>query len=64
MKDQFNRNYCSCKYYVPCGLCTYYDKPCREVCGKGKKPSQKNDDVIIPFLVTDKNGHIIGTKYV
>ena len=21
-----------CKYYAPCGLCTYYDKPCNEIC--------------------------------
>ena len=23
-----------CKYHAPCGLCTYYDKKCDEICGK------------------------------
>lgn len=49
MKDQFNRNYCSCKYYAPCGLCTYYDKPCREVCGNNSNTNRNNIIEFVPF---------------
>lgn len=40
-----------CKYYAPCGLCTYYDKPCDKVCKRQerqikRKTSFLDDDVI------------------
>lgn len=27
-----------CPYHAPCGFCVKFDKPCKEVCGLGKKP--------------------------
>lgn len=26
-----------CRYYAPCGLCTFYNKPCKEICGRKPK---------------------------
>lgn len=26
-----------CKYYAPCGLCTYYGEPCSKICGTKTK---------------------------
>lgn len=27
-----------CKYYAPCGLCTYHNRPCNDVCNKKETP--------------------------
>lgn len=29
-----------CRYYAPCGLCTYYGKECNEVCGEKRRKEQ------------------------
>lgn len=31
-----------CPHYAPCGLCTYYDKPCKDVCHPQKSGTIKN----------------------
>lgn len=30
-----------CNYHTPCGLCTYYNKPCSEICNPKKVVNKK-----------------------
>lgn len=48
-----------CKYYAPCGLCTYYGEPCSKICGTKTKYIGSNaltptdnplHEKIIPFM--------------
>ncbi len=31
-----------CPYHTPCGLCTKFDKPCKEVCDSKKQKKINN----------------------
>lgn len=31
-----------CKFRAPCGLCTYYDKPCNDICLGKTQPKNTN----------------------
>ncbi len=31
-----------CNYYAPCGLCTYYNQPCSDVCHPSESLKKKN----------------------
>lgn len=33
-----------CNYHAPCGLCTYYNKPCKEVCSPNKSTNKEKCD--------------------
>lgn len=35
-----------CRYYAPCGLCTYYNRKCDDVCGKKKDTKTENSKII------------------
>ncbi len=30
-----------CRYYAPCGLCTYYGRECNEVCGEKRRKERQ-----------------------
>lgn len=53
-----------CKYHAPCGLCTYYNKQCKDVCGKNKnrrcpskskiKDTNENIDPVLKDIIDGK----------
>lgn len=55
-----------CRYYAPCGLCTYHNKPCNDVCNKKEKPTpylgnvDKHRDVKIKKIDGNVNNTING----
>lgn len=36
-----------CNYHAPCGLCTYYNEPCSEVCGLRKLTNKKKCECFV-----------------
>lgn len=48
-----------CNYHAPCGLCTYYNQPCSQVCN----PSKSVDDNTCPCFIIEHGKTIcIGTR--
>lgn len=50
-----------CPYHAPCGLCTYYDKPCKEVCNTNRH-NNKDKANCEHYTIANGNPICLGTR--